>query len=1231
METSEVAQDEEEDDEYGSSPTEISPELDPRALPKSVGLSFVVAGQGKLSISICVTWARYRKEQNCWQRYPFSHIKRGIAADSDSTWTPDEDPGIALSLKQVRVASGTHVSLYLVNSTKMSGDHPKVDELIFQPQIRVLCDDQAQLVPIRRQEEEGHDPESLSLLYSERYAMARGHMCGAVWRGVDPEHTAPNNWHPDKLGPPFGWIDGEILTTEDRRTFTNPHCRTEYLPAYAVEQAALNGPPPGFTELAPENLADLWQTGDFDKFLMPILDEYEEWIAEQKLKIKKLTKYRDAALRNVDDCERALGRMRSGLDILRVDQDARMAFCFMNRAMHLQSLWKSGRTPLRWHLFQIAFILQCITGIVREDHPDRLLCDLLWLPTGAGKTEAYLGLAAFTMALRRRTARRTNKPHLQAGVTVVSRYTLRLLTIQQFRRAISVVTACEYLRSTEWCPEGYTPEHEMWGSSRFSVGLWVGAGVTPNNLLNYPGYDRTRKRPVVYLGAIGELYGRRRWHGSTGIHIEGEESEPAQVLNCPACRGVLAVSPTTFTPGVHEIHWIVTSKKRPTIADVSSLKHYRGIAVQNILVTPLPNVASCALSVTFTAAERSQIGPEDVDTWWEQIIKPAITVPCEEEFARASRPGYFFRHSGQAQEAIDFEIHCPNPKCELNAVEWSEIPAHANAKPTKILAVFSMPGKQNVGHGIPIPAYTVDDQIYSRCPSMIVATVDKFARLAFEPRASALFGNVNRYEDEWGYFRETVVPHTGTLKLGTGERVSHFNPPSLIIQDELHLIEGPLGTMVGIYETAIEILCDSALNGKRIGPKYVASTATVRQARSQVLALFNRELFQFPPSALTADDSFFAISREPHQSEGNRPGRLYIGVCAPGRGGQTPIIRIWSAILNEMAAVRAARGPTDFETDQFWTLVGYFNSKRELAGAVGLLRADIPERLRIVGSRTRSPNRQELEYLELSGRTQSFDIPGKLDRLSKFPDNDVDVVFATSMFGTGVDVDRLGLMVVNGQPKTTGNYIQATGRVGRQTGGLVITFLRASRPRDLDHYEFFVGYHRSLLRYVEPITVYPFSPRARERGLGPLSVAILRNAGNIFGTPVSEEWAPEDRITGSRPPRSGSRAMATRRHHADVRSLIDAIEERSRAQPAGRNPGQLTCAREASSYLDKWESFARQYRDLVYHESTMTREPRFPVVLGDPGHELRNPRPVFKNAPQSLRDVEATTTFDDEA
>jgi hypothetical protein len=451
----------------------------------------------------------------------------------------------------------------------------------------------------------------------------------------------------------------------------------------------------------------------------------------------------------------------------------------------------------------------------------------------------------------------------------------------------------------------------------------------------------------------------------------------------------------------------------------------------------------------------------------------------------------------------------------------------------------------------------------------------------------------------------------------------------LIIQDELHLIEGPLGSMVGLYEAGIELLASYKADGVSVVPKYVASTATIRQARSQVQALFDRRLVQFPPQGLSVDDSFFAISREPHPLESERPGRLYVGVCAPGRGAQTPIIRIWATLLQEMLEFRRSRGGADREVDQFWTLVGYFNAKRELGGAVGLFRADVRERIGVLANRTGRHRRDLLEHVELSGKTASLDIPGKLDRISRFPDSDVDAVFATAMFGTGIDIDRLGLMVVDGQPKTAANYIQATGRVGRQMGGLIITFMKAARPRDLDHYEFFTGYHRSLLRNVEPVTVYPFSPRALERGLGPLAVLILRNARELQGGHVPGDWAMEDRVGRGDVRTSGSRLMANRRQSIEVKAIVELLTSRSAGQPSGRNPGKDRFRKLISSDLDRWEMFAKQLpKELVYAESTFRKEATRHVVLGDPGHTQA--QEVFKNAPQSLRDVEATTTFDDE-
>ena len=294
---------------------------------------------------------------------------------------------------------------------------------------------------------------------------------------------------------------------------------------------------------------------------------------------------------------------------------------------------------------------------------------------------------------------------------------------------------------------------------------------------------------------------------------------------------------------------------------------------------------------------------------------------------------------------------------------------------------------------------------------------------------------------------------------------------------------------------------------------------------------------------------------------------------------------------------------------------------------LSLYRQDIPERIAFQAGANARPIPED-RRIELSSRRSSLELPGLLKRLEVNAPDALDAALATSMFGTGVDVDRLGLMVVHGQPKTTASYIQATGRVGRQGGGLIVSFFRASRPRDLDHYEFFTGYHRALYRYVEPITVAPFSPRARERGLGPLAVILLRQAQEIAGNAVSEEWRVQQRLSGAY--YSLADRMATHRNDPEVDIIPDLMEQRANQQPAGRKPAPNAVSMEAASELDRWASLARQHPGadiFVYYEPTLFRPPERHVVLGDAHHRFQGFDEAYKNAPQSLREVEETTGF----
>jgi hypothetical protein len=603
--------------------------------------------------------------------------------------------------------------------------------------------------------------------------------------------------------------------------------------------------------------------------------------------------------------------------------------------------------------------------------------------------------------------------------------------------------------------------------------------------------------------------------------------------------------------------------------------------------------------------------------------------------ARGSRPGYFLKTApfrGGQQNDVDFEVYCPDPDCPLNTRDpWSESTPDG---PARIPEAFEVSPRES--SRIPIPALTVDDQIYHRCPTMVIATVDKFARLSFEPRAAAVFGVVDHYCDRHGYYRagcpptRSLPPNPTDHPPGvTPVQVIPFGPPDLILQDELHLIEGPLGSMVGVYETAIEMLATRSAGRFTRRPKYIASSATVRRAEDQVQSLYNRRLCQFPPPGIEIDDNFFASGGETHPLEAGPPGRLYVGICAPGRGAQTPLVRIWSRVLQHIETRRQA-GVALPDLDPFWTVVGYFNAIRELAGAIALARQDIPERMAFMSPAPRAL--PEEGPMELSSRVSSLELPSKLEQLGAMlgSGEPVNMVVSTSMFGTGVDVPRLSLMVVHGQPKTSSSYIQATGRVGRQRGGLVVTFYRASRPRDLSHYEFFAGYHRELYRHVEPVTVNPFSPRARDRAVGPVLVAMLRQALELPGVPgpiaVQGLWRIQQRFSRGWRCRAGDMAGAT--GSPEIAALPALFEVRAGAQPAGRRPQPGVVAGEVASEIARWAQLAALAGPaLLYHEASMVSPPTSMVVLGDLAHEARGLPVAYENAPSSLREVESTTTF----
>ncbi len=713
-------------------------------------------------------------------------------------------------------------------------------------------------------------------------------------------------------------------------------------------------------------------------------------------------------------CDRAHSRMMAGVALLETDTDAWIAFGLANEAMNQQSQYPAkGRyaRPLVWRPFQLAFILLSIRTIAVPSDPDRSTMDLLWFPTGGGKTEAYLALTAFQIFLRR-LQHQERRDH--GGVDVLMRYTLRLLTVQQFQRAAALITACEFIRKSAAA---------LLGDARVTLGLFVGGDSTPNDL----------------AGAAKALEEER----SGGR----PRSTPRQLLKCPVCGSEIK------TPGY---------------------------------------------SVNAAAGSMS--------------------------------------------------IRCGAERCKAR--------------------------------GAPLPVMTVDEAIYQSPPSLLIGTVDKFAQLPRSTKIRAVFG------------LDTVLR------------------PGLIVQDELHLISGPLGSMTGLYEAAIDYLCT---DGSGARPKIIGSTATIGRAARQVRALFDRDVMQFPPPGLNPNNSFFAVTDEVG------PDRLYLGVASAGRSPKFTLQAVVAAALQVAGSLRA-HGAPDAAIDSYWTCVAYFNSLRELGGAHVMMMDDVPRQMTFLSSRLGTA-RRELESTprELSSRVLSSQIPETLLALEHgfggdvFDPEPADTVLASNMISVGVDIPRLGLMVVNGQPKSTSEYIQATSRVGRQSPGLVVTSYNFGRPRDLSHFEHFAMYHAALYRGVEATSVTPWAPRARDKALHAILIAAVRHS-------VPELVGDED-------------AAAFRADHPRLAQIADFLVSRATRGSSsllGTDTEGDDTASQIAAILRHWHlrsSDARASRGRLRYWVTPAPFGRTTPHLMRSAEEARTGDGAAWPTPNSLREVEPSTPF----
>lgn len=658
------------------------------------------------------------------------------------------------------------------------------------------------------------EEQELELQYRQRHIYAVGHGAAVDWRLAGEGHDAAVK---EIWAEFFPSVEAPQVTADVARRY-NQTLQLAYLASLGTGKGRI--------------------LDDLDDFIAG----YADWVEARRAQAATVElDEQEAALRIVKRMATAVSRMKQGVSTLRRDQRAVQAFALANQAMLDQMVQydrSRGKTKApesyRWRPFQLAFLLCDIESIVNEDSIFRDTVDLLWFPTGGGKTEAYLGLIAFLIVWRRLT-----NPASGGGTAVIMRYTLRLLTAQQYLRATRMICALELMRRK-------TP---ALGREPITVGMWVGAATTPNTI--------AQARQIIDRAANG--------NGAAPMELV--------IGGCPWC-GVAFRAPDNY------------------------------------------------------------------------LASPAA-----------------------------FHFRCANPDCDFGPATGGIIPCNV-----------------------------VDEALYAAPPTLLVATIDKFARLAWEERTNAFFGK-------------------------TGNR-----PPELIIQDELHLIAGALGSVAGLYEAAL----DTVLIERGIRPKYVASTATIRMADRQARRLYGRQVAVFPPPGLSCDDSYFARTVPLDE----RPGRLYVGYLAPMLGrqpiGKTPanIVPLAAALLLAPEVVFAAQEDRDALLDAWWTQVVYHGSLKGVGNSHNAFDNDVRACLLGYSAEVNETNRHMAE--EQTALERATIRVAQLTSLSSAEENArtfatlelsrdhpecLDAVLATNMISVGLDVARLATMIINGQPLTTAEYL----------------------------------------------------------------------------------------------------------------------------------------------------------------------------------------------------------------
>ena len=947
---------------------DLNIQVDKDLLPSSFSLSFLVDisktskldfeftggfyEENDMSNLVYTNKAGEEKEGRNWFfRVPFkysgtidlSKIENEVVIPDEKNSSLPKKPRFDIQFKaEVREYESNKIITFSVANYTKDQNNPKRRNLdsnsIFQSHLKIFSDSYCILPYPKTKSLRLDDEEQINdLLYRDKRNYAIGHGISANW-GI-----------PDKQTSCVKEINSEAMPIVDV-----PNISPE---VFDQENNKIEIP-----------FFNLTRLGNFEegvKSLENLQNNYLSWIKKIDLDSRNLgDRFQNASKIIIENCLGASVRIKNGIELLKKNEDAKLAFQIANEAIMYQQYRTSipprhiqfgidGR-PLKdsdsivfsnsydanfdlkhevyqtrkWRPFQIAFILMNLGSIADPNSLEREIVDMLWFPTGGGKTEAYLGLSAFGMALRR------IRDKSDFGTDVIMRYTLRLLTAQQFHRASGLICALEHIRKKNL---------QTLGDHEFSIGIWIGGDSTYN--ISKHAHDDFRK---IERPKKGKEIGLNKFH----------------ITSCPWCSA-------------------------------------------------------------------------------------QFTIKKYEQFRN-----YIYGLKENFKEKKVY-AHCPDTNCEFNEK---------------------------------LPIYTCDQDLYEHKPTFIIATIDKFALLSWRPEARSFFG---------------IDSNGNQIK----------SPPNLIIQDELHLISGPLGSMSGLYESVVEDLCTNKKNNQSIKPKIISSTATIKNFSNQIKALFGRNKSQlFPPPGINYAENFFSRFA---QSKDKLDCKKYVGIYAPGlRSLLTSQIRTFTSLFQSANYDRVAdRELSDEEKDPWWTLLSFYSSLFDLGSARSILSIDMEGELKKykdtfgIEDKYIRPLPDSNEVLELTA-AQKDSVEENLERLSlsinkeSNPKNKaVDICLSSSVIEVGVDITRVSLLSIVSAPKSVSQYIQVSGRVGRdwQNGksALVVTIYSPTKPRDRSLYEQFRSFHEQLYSWVEPTSVTPFCEPVLERSLHAALFAYVRQTSSL--------------------------------------------------------------------------------------------------------------------------------------